>query len=342
MFCPNCGNEIKPGAKFCNGCGQPVGVKNEEDNNPKVIVVKEQPEKRTAKKRYTGFIVLLIVLGIVFVGLVVAYFVIDDTQTPNDNNTETPNNEVVDLSDENKLVKGYWLSDYFGDVMFRPIESNSDFDGIVVMAYEGEVFPYKIDENGKIVVYVYGHVEENLGYHIFFEINAIETNEDGNNCFTTTILVNGEDTVFANVDADEDYMLLRFDVWTDYDYDVKLANEMNDHLFKHSITESAQRDVKFYDFSYYGDFSEDYNLHISTDEYGGEDYFNAEESYNEIFEIISEDNCVYIGKDKYQFSKDCSKLYCEETGHTIYRITDFAFGKIADTDFSPGNFIYVR
>lgn len=152
MFCPNCGNEIKPGAKFCNGCGQPVVVKNEEDNNPKVIDVKEQPAKKSVEKKYTGFIVLLVVLGIVFVGLVVAYFIIDDLQTPNDNNTETTNNEVVDLSDENKLVKGYWLSDYFGDVMFRPIESNNDFDGIVVMAYEGEVFPYKIDENGKIVV----------------------------------------------------------------------------------------------------------------------------------------------------------------------------------------------
>ena len=178
-----------------------------------------------------------------------------------------------------------------------------------------------------------------MGYHIFFEINAIETNEDGNTCFTTTILVNGEDTTFTNMDADENYMLLRFDEWSDYDYDVKSANEMNNHLFKHSITEEAKRDVKFYYFSYYGDYSDDFNLRISTDEYGGEDYFNAEESYNEVFEIIPEDNCVYIGDDKYQFFNDAAYLYCEETDHTIYRITDFAFGKIADTDFLPGEFV---
>lgn len=345
MFCPNCGNEIKPGAKFCNGCGQPVVVKSEEDNKSEEIESKEQPVKKSVEKKYTGFIVLLVVLGIVFVGLVVAYFTIDAPQIPPDDNTESTNGEATELSDENILTSGYWYSDYIGNILFRRVENNSTFNGIVIMDEEDEVFPYKLDENGNITVYLceYTYHETtdsyDYTYEPYFEIEDVKTSEEGNRFFQTS--VSSVVIQFNNIVVEEysDELLLKFDEWSDYDYKAKSVDEYSDYLFRNSITEEAQRDVHFYSFYDFGYNSDEYNMIISTDVYGAEDQFNTEESFDEIYSIDSDENCIYIGDDKYQFYNDAAYLYCEETGHTIYRITDFVFGKIADTDFPPGEFV---
>ena len=33
MFCPDCGRELKDGAKFCPGCGKPLNIQENEIKN---------------------------------------------------------------------------------------------------------------------------------------------------------------------------------------------------------------------------------------------------------------------------------------------------------------------
>lgn len=336
MFCPNCGNEIKPGAKFCNGCGQPVVVKNEEDNNPKVIDVKEQPAKKSVEKKYTGFIVLLVVLGIVFVGLVVAYFTIDSDFFVLGNDTAVSSeDETAERSIEDMLVDNCWTSNYNGytNVLFRPIENNINFDGIVISGDWINVRPYKITEDGGITVYDEGGYDSSPAsyYELIWEIKGIDADENQNNYFQVN--EDGVNIQFEEIVLNDIEVSLAFSQWADFDYDIKNVLDVSNS--ENILVEKAQRDVNFYSFWNVGRYSNDYDMRVST----ASIMSDVGICFDEKFSLDVDNRCVYIGDDRYKINDDCSELYCEETDHTIYRITDFAFGKIADTDFPPGEFV---
>ncbi len=72
MYCPGCGKETEEGNKFCRHCGASL---SKPDEKPPVPVVSEPPVKIRPERRLTGVTgVLLVLLGIRFVGSVVTVF----------------------------------------------------------------------------------------------------------------------------------------------------------------------------------------------------------------------------------------------------------------------------
>lgn len=58
QFCTQCGNEIKPGSKFCNKCGQPVGEHNTSDiniNKEEVAKKREFTDNDELTKKFQSF-----------------------------------------------------------------------------------------------------------------------------------------------------------------------------------------------------------------------------------------------------------------------------------------------
>jgi hypothetical protein len=71
-FCGNCGAEIETGAKFCGGCGQPVGDVGKGGPEEKIqdvsLMVEPSLEKRGRwKKSVILVVILLFVVGVIFV-----------------------------------------------------------------------------------------------------------------------------------------------------------------------------------------------------------------------------------------------------------------------------------
>ena len=62
MFCPKCGKELKPGVKFCGGCGAPTGQVSSEYGN--TAAPKQAPGGRPKKKKglWAGSLVVLFLL----------------------------------------------------------------------------------------------------------------------------------------------------------------------------------------------------------------------------------------------------------------------------------------
>lgn len=256
--------------------------------------------------------------------------------------TRQPANSSEKLSLEEMLTIGYWRSEDYGDVIFRPIKNSEVFDGIMVGDGWTNVLPYKLDEYGNVMVctWNYEYNESSNDYDcIYDKIKKIDSNRDGSRSFsveTAEGCISFKNIIISNAD-----LLLKFSVWGDFDCGTKTVDEFLDHRFLYLITEEAQRDVHFYFFDNYEDREEregSYNLCISTDELGNE-HWGADSSVYDNYTIDVKKHCVYIGENKYEINKDFSQLYCKETGHTIYRITDFALGKIADTDFPPGKLV---
>ncbi len=75
-FCPNCGNEIRNGVKFCTGCGRPVDAKPQ--GTPKPQYQPSQTTNKAVKKgkpavngKTIGRVILGIIFAIVFFGIVI-------------------------------------------------------------------------------------------------------------------------------------------------------------------------------------------------------------------------------------------------------------------------------
>lgn len=88
MFCLKCGQEIKPGAKFCRNCGAPVS-QQEDVRNPEVDIrlEREKPEEKKAdpkqkgKKQTNKKLIIGIVAGITVAVAAGAVFVIHNHET---------------------------------------------------------------------------------------------------------------------------------------------------------------------------------------------------------------------------------------------------------------------
>jgi disulfide bond formation protein DsbB len=69
MFCPNCGNQVPDGYKFCNSCGSSMVAPTAQVAMQSRV---QEPKRRTGSRRIVGLILIVIgiVLGIsaVFVG----------------------------------------------------------------------------------------------------------------------------------------------------------------------------------------------------------------------------------------------------------------------------------
>ena len=78
MFCVKCGQELKPGAKFCTKCGAPVSKAQMNAENPVEINRSEPKQMHTKaskqKKTLVGLIVILALLLVLGGGLAVYYF----------------------------------------------------------------------------------------------------------------------------------------------------------------------------------------------------------------------------------------------------------------------------
>lgn len=256
--------------------------------------------------------------------------------------TRQPANSSEKLSLEEMLTIGYWRSEDYGDVIFRPIKNSEVFDGIMVEDGWTSVLPYKLDEYGNVMVcswsYEYNESSNNYDwiYEVIGKIKKIDSNGDGSKSFCVD---EAEERIsFKNIIISDADLLLKFSIWGDFDCGTKTVDEFLDHRFLYLITEEAQKDVHFYFFNDYEIGDKGCNLRIALDEFGNE-HWGTDGSVYDNYTLDAKNHCVYIGDNKYEINKDFSQLYCKETNHTIYRITDFALGKIADTDFPPGKLV---
>ena len=67
MFCPKCGKELKPGAKFCNGCGASLG------ETPQAALDNRSQKPKKGKGAVTALLLVLAVLLLLGGGAVAAY-----------------------------------------------------------------------------------------------------------------------------------------------------------------------------------------------------------------------------------------------------------------------------
>lgn len=73
MFCPKCGKELKPGVRFCSGCGAPTGQSPSESGT--TAVPKQTSAGRSQKKKgiWTGGLLILVLLLFSGAGVFAAY-----------------------------------------------------------------------------------------------------------------------------------------------------------------------------------------------------------------------------------------------------------------------------
>lgn len=76
-FCPNCGNELKPGVKFCTNCGKPVDNKPQEAPKPQPTpsqttntTTKTKSKTKSKKPIKIGPIVIIIIFVFVLMGII--------------------------------------------------------------------------------------------------------------------------------------------------------------------------------------------------------------------------------------------------------------------------------
>lgn len=67
MFCPKCGKELKPGAKFCNGCGASL------EGTPQAALDNRSPKPKKRKGAVTVLLLILAVFLLLGGGAVAAY-----------------------------------------------------------------------------------------------------------------------------------------------------------------------------------------------------------------------------------------------------------------------------
>ncbi len=113
MFCSNCGNEIKEGAKFCTKCGTPV--RNRAIAEQKKTATKPVQKKILTARVYKGLV--LGVVGLVIVGGVIAAVVIHNKGTEDNVLEKEPVTVTEDRKDseetiEQKAVKKKDMSAY--------------------------------------------------------------------------------------------------------------------------------------------------------------------------------------------------------------------------------------
>lgn len=96
MFCNKCGQEIKPGAKFCTKCGTPVPQVQQPAPEQPAKPKKAQPApEQPVKKKKPVFVILVIILVILLLvcGGLVGYYITqirgnDDTVVSDDNDKD--------------------------------------------------------------------------------------------------------------------------------------------------------------------------------------------------------------------------------------------------------------
>lgn len=102
-----------------------------------------------------------------------------------------------------------------------------------------------------------------------------------------------------------------------------------------------QRSVNFFDFHHIIDYEvEDDGCNVDVSLCRYDEKWGWDVSWYETvsYSIDIDEKCIYIDDARYDFNDDFTQLYNAEEELTLYRVTDFHLGKIADTDFPPGEF----
>ena len=275
---------------------------------------------------------LAVVLTIVFViGLVGGLLLFGDKFFPK--------------SYEEILTTGYWT---FGDndesyiLLFRTVDNNETFDGIMII--DEEIIPYIIGDDGKVTGFGYSYYLNEATDLYDWEYwpcvtIAIEENEYGENY----LLMNYDEGVWQadNIDsgsANDMVISLLFSDWSDYYYKPASLDEYDNHGFRRWVSDEAQRDVTFLWFSHI--VEDGCNVDNAVYEYGDEDSgWSCSYIARRYYSVDVDEKCIYIDNVRFDFNDDLTQLYNAEEGIIFYRVTDFHLGKIADTDFPPGEFV---
>lgn len=348
ITCPNCGKTVEE-TRFCPECGCSLPSAETE-----IKIRTNETSERIAKKKSKRNPVLTIILIIALVaGLAGGVLLLfgDKIFPESYEDIQKEESNISSKSCAEILTTDYWIIDtnyYEFDggtdaLLFREVENNSTFDGIIMMTTE-YVLPYIIDEDGTITVFGFSY---NLNYSTdsydweytpAFEI-TIGENENGSNY----LMLNVDGDIIRYNKADEslsnDMMVsLLFSDWSDYYCKPDSFDEYDDHGFRRWTTNEAQRDVSFFTFSY--KIKDGCNAEQAYYEYGDEEAVFSCSWYESLScNIDIDEKCVYIDDVRFDFNDDFTQLYNAEENLALYRVTDFLLGKIADTDFPSGKLV---
>ena len=118
MFCPNCGNEIQEGAKFCAKCGSQIGNEN--------VSAMQRPQSvpKTEKKDYKRIMLIVVILACVILLLVLVINKIRNSGTSQDSYDRSMSTNEKPSSQNNKggfksaeeVINGLFAAAYDKDV----------------------------------------------------------------------------------------------------------------------------------------------------------------------------------------------------------------------------------
>lgn len=142
----------------------------------------------------------------------------------------------------------------------------------------------------------------------------------------------------AEEDSNDMMISLLFSDWSDYYCKPDNLDEYDNHGFRRWASDEAQRDVTFLWF--YQNVEDGCNMDFGVYEYGDEESgFSCSYFESGYYSVDTDEKCIYIDNVRFDFNDDLTQLYNAEEGIIFYRVTDFHLGKIADTDFLPGEFV---
>ncbi|MBR2883314.1 MAG: zinc-ribbon domain-containing protein [Clostridia bacterium] len=313
-----------------------------------------QSETQNTKGKKGIVIIIIAIVAILAVAGAIIAVVLQGDAVPIggsvNENVDEYNDNGYSLDDlQANITTGYWVIDtnykisdeYEGGVdalRFAPIDNNETFDGIMLMTNEFD-FPYIIGEDGTITVFNYWSASTDSydwRYYPEFEV-TIEESENGSEYLIVKQMQGGGDVKRYNKEDSSNDMLisLLFSEWSDYFWKPESVWEYNnEYCF---AVGDLQRSVKFFDFHRE---VEDDGCNADVSLYRYDEEWGWEVSWHETFyySIDIDEKCIYIDDARYDFNDDFTQLYNTEEDLTLYRVTDFHLGEIADTDFPPGEF----
>lgn len=125
MFCRNCGNELRPGSKFCRHCGKSVDLKNTQDQMPQYSQQSDysQQHKKPQSKFPVALIITIILASVIAVITVLFYlarvrgnddngqvsFVSSLSSDVQDKDATTEPDERMEQQEEIPIVQPEWV-----------------------------------------------------------------------------------------------------------------------------------------------------------------------------------------------------------------------------------------